>query len=228
VDRRLAALAARLTEIEDPPHRYKVQLLTGHLEGVLEQTMVERIVGTARELERVGGPVEFLQKYGESSRLLKQLPGTAEQVAVRLFDLHRRHASQINGVLDHELAERHAKGRWHDLPPTCILRVLAGRPPELGLSTGAGRNAVVPRCPHKPSKEDWRILLALANAPHSLFLNDLRERVKPKLSRRTLGTRLRIMQRYGLIHYPNGERKGAALDEAGRALLEQKGRRRAL
>jgi hypothetical protein len=197
-----------------------VQLLTGHLEDVLEQTMVERIVGTAREVEAIQGPVEFLQKFGEASRLLGQLPGRADEVAVELFKLHRRHARQVNGVLDHEIAARFGEGRWEDLPPTCLLRVLASR-------SAAPRPLEVPRrssqlklSPHVPTEEDWNILLALAQAEHTLVQEDLRARLNPKLSRRTLGKRLNIMRRYSLVRYPNGPRKGVALGDAGRVLVE--------
>ena len=126
VDRRLAALAAGLKDAEDPPRRHRVQLLTDRLDDVLEQTMVERIVGTARDVVRPGGPLAFVQRFGEASRLLRQLPGRTDEVAVRLFEMHRRHARQICDVLDRELAARGRSGEWGTLAPTCLLKVLAG------------------------------------------------------------------------------------------------------
>lgn len=226
VDRRLAALAAGLSDAEDPAQRYQVQLLTGHLEDVLEQTMVERIVGTAREVEALAGPLQFAQRFGEVSRLLRQLPGRADEVVVDLFKLHREHARQVNSVVARELAAGFKRGSFADLPPTCLLRVLAGRMP--GHPTGgapSGREGSDPS-PHKPTKDDWRILKALAKTPHTLLRPDLRERLNPKPSLRTLGKRLDILLRYQLVHYPNGARSGVALAGAGKALLDHAPQRR--
>lgn len=220
VDRRLAVIAAGLTDAEDPAGRYRVDLLTGHLGDVLDQTMVERIVGTAREVKQIGGPLQFVQRFGEASRLLNQLPGRPEEVAVELFKMHRRHAGQVTDAIDREFAERVRRRQLGGLPPTCLLR-MAGGASAGQAAQPFGAPGVAPAaasCSHVPTKEDWAILQALGGAAHTLLQEDLRQRLTPRLSRRTLGTRLAVLVRVGLVRYPNGARKGVALAGAGRAL----------
>jgi hypothetical protein len=221
IDRRLAALAAGLTDEEDPPGRYRTDLFTGELRDVVEQTMVERVIGTAREVGRIENPVQFVRRFGEASRLLPYFGGRAEEAAVRLLDLHRRHAGQVTGVLDAQLGGRLRAGGWDGLSPTCLLKVVAGRSAH---SPAAGKSSV-PRHAGKdlqavfdPTKEDRMILRALLSAVGTSVQTEVAE--ASRVSRKTVGRRLRVMVRYGLVHYPHGAKKGTVLTEPGRAFAE--------
>lgn len=226
VDRRLAALASRLSDDEDPKRRYRVDLLTGKLDDVVAQTMVERIVGTARELEHISGPAHFLQRFGEASRLLKQFSGRPDQVAVQLLDLHRRHAVQINGALDRELADAVRRRELGDLSPTCLLRIVAGSPSEASLfSAPSARSADLASTVFTPTEDDLKVLRALDEAKQTLIQTELA--VRSDLSRGTVGDIVRNLQRWGLVYHPRGSRKGAAITDDGRALLKRVGGRRA-
>jgi 7-cyano-7-deazaguanine synthase in queuosine biosynthesis len=220
VDRRLAVLAARLTDAEDPADRYRVDLMAGHLKDVLTQTMVERIVGTAREVESIASPLRFLQRFGEASRLLRQLPGRADDVALELFKMHRRHAVQVNGVLDRELADRVRSGTLGRLPPTCLVRIVSADPTgEAEGRRGAPAEDADKPSPYVPSANDLKVLRALAAAGQTLLGVDLEARAE--LSHATVSGIVRELTRWKLVRRPHGQRKGVAITDGGRAVVRR-------
>ncbi|MDB5294894.1 MAG: hypothetical protein JWO31_877 [Phycisphaerales bacterium] len=220
VDRRLAVLAAGLNDAQDPADRYRVDLLTGHLEDVLDQTMVERIVGAARRVNRLAGPLQFLEAYGEASRLLNQLPGRPEAAAAELFKMHRTHARQVTDALGRALADRLRAGRLHDLPATSLLRIMGGAGTRaVALPAAAGTALGAADAPPDLTAEDWAIVRALGRAAHRVKQDDLCPQVDPPISRRALGRRLSHLARLRLVHRPHGPCKGFALTGPGRALL---------
>jgi hypothetical protein len=212
VDRRLAALAARLSEAQDPPSRYRTDLLTGQLEDVAAQTMVERIVGTAREVEKLLGPLQFLQRFGEATRLLRQLPGSPAETAVALFELHRRHARDVNDVIGRAISERVKGAGLQTLPSTCLLSLLAA--PQQPSAAGRGGNSRT----FVPTSDDLRILDALGNSGTTLLQVEIE--TSAGVSRRTITKRLREMLRCNLIRYPHGSRKGCTLTDDGQRLWQ--------
>ncbi|MFL5243319.1 MAG: hypothetical protein ACJ8FY_14535 [Gemmataceae bacterium] len=65
------------------------------------------------------------------------------------------------------------------------------------------------------TKEDLKIIKALKESdPVAMNQYDLEG--KAKLSRRTIGPRLETLSHKGLVHYPHGKRKGAALTPLGK------------
>ena len=70
----------------------------------------------------------------------------------------------------------------------------------------------------EPTADDRRILKALAASRGTLVQVAIEEATR--ISRKTVGKRLRVMLRYNLLHYPHGARKGAAITPEGRELLE--------
>ncbi|HEX8912802.1 MAG TPA: hypothetical protein VF796_10620 [Humisphaera sp.] len=226
VDRRLAAMAAGLTDLEDPPERYRVKLFTDRLDRVKEQTMVERIIGTAREVLAIPGPAEFLRRFGEASRLLGQLPGPPDQNARKLLKLHRDHADEITGVVERELNARFRVGRWHDLPPTCLLRMLAGRAAEAAAPPADGLLAAAYPFPEfTPDAIDWAIIQALLASPTTMDQSEIEAETGVRgnrVSRRTIGTRLRELRRLKIVDRPKGDRGGEHLTPMGRAFAMSK------
>lgn len=214
IDRRLAVLAARLTDADDPAERYRVDLLTGDLRNVVEQTMVERVVGTAREIETILTPTRFLQRFGEAARLLRHIPGSADTSATRLFELHRRHARQVNGALNSEVVATMNSGRWSQLRPTCLLRMMVS--PFQAAIAGQMPSDVEPK--FVPTGDDILILKVLQEGDRTLHHEDIAAACKR--ARATIGVRIRVMLRYDLVHYPRGKRLGVAITRKGRDLLK--------
>jgi hypothetical protein len=140
LDRRFAVLAAG-QEANDPGEAYKVDLLIGERntsEGAKgdPRTMLAAYLETANEIERMDA-LHFFSRYGEASRLLRQMDGNPDATAMQVFDLHRRHAKQVTGVIDRAFAKYGPAIRKRELPASCMLRLVY----DLGSSI-----------PHEPSK----------------------------------------------------------------------------
>jgi DNA-binding response OmpR family regulator/7-cyano-7-deazaguanine synthase in queuosine biosynthesis len=142
VDRRLNALAARLDRAEDPEEIYASDVLTGAREGA-ELTLIERYLGTARRVERMRTPAEFLAEFAEASRVLRQLRVTPDRAVQLIFDLHKRHARGITEALAAAVRAGSDDLIRRNLPTNCLLRLSLGaavRPtPADGNGAGAAR-----------------------------------------------------------------------------------------
>jgi hypothetical protein len=123
IDRRFAVLAAGQQE-NDPAEKYKVDLLTGERVAGDPRTMLAAFVETANEIERMDAQ-SFFATFGEAFRVLKHVDGAPHAVAMEIFNLHRRHAKQVTGVIDAALASHVAEIRKRRLPPTCLLRLVS-------------------------------------------------------------------------------------------------------
>jgi hypothetical protein len=125
LDRRLAALAAGLTDLEDPPGLYDSDVLTGSREGA-DLILFERCIGTARRIERMKQPEEFLMAFPEVARVLRYLDLPACQSAEQVFQLYRRHACQVTQALA-TAVQRESLGLVRGtLPSNCLLRLACG------------------------------------------------------------------------------------------------------
>jgi len=122
IDRRFAVLAAGLEE-HDPKEMYKVDLLEDERDEGEPRTMLAAYVETASEITRMS-PVEFFSRYGEASRVLRHLDGSPDTTAMKLFELHQRHAKQVTKVIDDAIAKYSSAIRERKLAPTCLLRLV--------------------------------------------------------------------------------------------------------
>lgn len=126
VDRRLAALAAELSDEEDPGHIYGSNVVTDPRDRD-ELTLIERYFGTARRVEGIDACTKFIGEYAEASRVLRHMDVPPARAAELIFDLYQRHSSQILGGLVKEVrakAEDLVRGRY---PPNCLLRLACGK-----------------------------------------------------------------------------------------------------
>jgi hypothetical protein len=127
IDRRFAVLAAG-QEANDPGEAYKVDLLVGEREkGKAKKsdprTMIAAYLETANEIEKMD-VLQFFSRFGEASRVLRHIFGNADATAMQVFDLHRRHAKQVTGVIDQAFAKHGAAIRKRELPASCLLRLV--------------------------------------------------------------------------------------------------------
>jgi hypothetical protein len=122
IDRRFAVLAAGEEEA-DPAAEYRVDLLTGEREDGNPRTMLAAYLETASQIAGMSA-VEFFARYGEASRVLRHAEGDPEATAVRIFNLYREHAREVNNVVDQALARYAAQIRRRELPPSCLLRLV--------------------------------------------------------------------------------------------------------
>ena len=198
IDRRLNALAAGFDDSEDPNEMYESDVLLGEREGE-EFTLVERYVGTAREVDRMGSAVEFVTRFGEAARVLRHVGMPARDAAERLFDLYKRHARDICRALSQVNIQNSDLVISTDYPVNSLLAVAVGRGQAVPVSppandtdgdgaaatagSGKHRKPVVDkdtftvefngrRCELRNTKEFW-LFERLNRRPGQYFSNDV-------------------------------------------------------
>ncbi|MGH6924649.1 MAG: hypothetical protein ACRED5_13005 [Propylenella sp.] len=126
LDRRFAALAASLGE-DDPAEMYEVDLLTGARDDEFDRTMAESFLRHALELGDVTERA-FLSRFaGELGRVVACVPEmSADDVARTALDMHRRHAASVRSVLEDGYHKHAGELAAQTLPPSCLLRLVAG------------------------------------------------------------------------------------------------------
>lgn len=121
IDRRFAVLAAGVADA-DPAEAYKVDLLSGAREQGDPRTMITAFAETAREITKLDA-IGFFTRFGEASRVLRHIDGNPDATALRVFDLHQRHARQVTQVIADGIKQYSAEILDRSLPPTCLLRL---------------------------------------------------------------------------------------------------------
>ncbi len=140
IDRRFAVLACGL-EKHDPAEAYGVDLLVGERGEGESRTMLAAYLETANEVADMSA-LDFFGRFGEAARVLKHLDGSADTTALKLFELHQRHAKYVTKVVDDAIVRHHKEIRKRLLPASCLLRlvcdaggVASGQPATLSMST---------------------------------------------------------------------------------------------
>jgi 7-cyano-7-deazaguanine synthase in queuosine biosynthesis len=123
IDRRFALIAAKADQY-DPIEHYKTDVFTQSRnkddDKIMSASYLER-ANQVSSLENVG---QFLAKYAEVNRVLRYLGGSTAQAAQLVFDLYKRHASEVNAALD-EMVRRHATAiRERTMPGDALLRTV--------------------------------------------------------------------------------------------------------
>ena len=147
VDRRMVALAAEMGPDEDPPEMYEANLLNHAWTDPEDCTLVERYVGTNREFAKIATPTEFLSKFGDVAKALRHAGKDPKTIAQSAFDLHRRHAEQVNHALV-RLIQSQAQGLLNnDVPTNTMLGIaigLMGKSPVAATVPSSTQPAVPP------------------------------------------------------------------------------------
>jgi len=122
IDRRFAVLAAAQA-VHDPADGYGVDLLIDPRPAGEHRTMLSSYVETASNISKMGD-LEFFARYGEVARVVRHLCGGADAVAAKVFDLYKRHATAVCGVIDDAIARYSTQIRNRELPADCLLRMV--------------------------------------------------------------------------------------------------------
>lgn len=149
IDRRFAALAAQMSDDEDPAVMYAASLDTP-CRDELHRTLIERYIGTVLRLRTMTSAQELMAQVGEVARTLSSLPGPAASVAEQVFALHKRHADQVHGALVglvRGAAQRLVDG---DVPHESPLGIVLRLAPRLAEGTAAPLAAIPPSSNEPP------------------------------------------------------------------------------
>jgi hypothetical protein len=120
LDRRFGVLAAGLAA-HDPACHYETELMHGVRHRPVDRAMLVGFLDRARKVHAAADPVAFYAAYGEAVRALPPSLGRASEVARRVYNLYRRHSSEVLGVLAGVIAD-HAGGlaRGGGPPPPLV------------------------------------------------------------------------------------------------------------
>jgi 7-cyano-7-deazaguanine synthase in queuosine biosynthesis len=128
VDRRLSALAACLTEEEDPPERYASDVLTAPRQEA-DLTLIDGYLGFARRMEKITTPAALVEAFPEVARTLRYLNLPAAQAAQNVLELCGKHGRDVCGALVTEVRRRTDDIVRHKLPANSLLSLACGRRP---------------------------------------------------------------------------------------------------
>ncbi len=122
IDRRFGILGAGLGEHE-PAEAYVVDLFRGERKPGPDVVMAESYVLQALMLASMSEQT-FLNSFGQVFRVLPYLPGSPEENAARLHELHRRHGQIVQAVIDRELAHHATVTTSLSLQETSLLMLI--------------------------------------------------------------------------------------------------------
>jgi hypothetical protein len=122
IDRRFGILGAGLGEHE-PEDAYVVDLFRGERTPGRDVVMAESYVLHALKLADMSEQT-FLNSFGQAFRVLPYLPGSPEENAARVHELHHRHGQTVRAVIDRELAHHATLTKSLSLPETSLLMLI--------------------------------------------------------------------------------------------------------
>jgi hypothetical protein len=122
IDRRFAVLSAGQVS-HDPPPGYAVDLLRGEFESGQPRTMLTAYLDLVDRVERMG-EAEFFCHFGEAARALPYLDLPPRVAASRVYELYRKHARDVTGVLNRAIVNNVDAVRRRELPRGGLLRLV--------------------------------------------------------------------------------------------------------
>ncbi len=78
----------------------------------------------ANQVKSLTDVTQFISSYAEVSRVFRYLEGSTAQAAQRVFDLYKRHATEVTGALDELVSRNITAIRERTLPGDCLLRTV--------------------------------------------------------------------------------------------------------
>lgn len=127
IDRRFGILAADLGDWEPADH-YAVDLIRDERTKAEDRTMLVGYLDRARRIDAMEPP-EFFASYGEAARALPREFGRPSETARKVYDLYKRHARDVMGVVAsaiREDVERMARG----VKPSPLVALIVTPPAE--------------------------------------------------------------------------------------------------
>ena len=126
LDRRLAALSAGLSDDEDPPQRYRSDVVLAPIAGA-DLILAERYVGHLLQAENIADAMAFLTHYPEVARVLRHVDESPAQAAALALDLYRRHARAVCGGLAAAARPFVDPLTWRGVPLNSLLGITYSR-----------------------------------------------------------------------------------------------------
>lgn len=227
VSRRFATLGVDGGVLE-PSRLYRQDVLTEPRKRTEDRTIAERFLGFAREISALEDSADFAQRYAaELGRVTRFMPFASSVVIDSVFDLHRRHAEQVNAVIIEAMqasAEDQYLGKIADGSMLAFGFRTSGGDHKAGLPKAAQPSEADDgsRPSHPLSKNQMLLLTVLSEAKSLMSQADMVEATDAKghrLTRKTIGGELKELRDLDFVCYPKRGRSGAAITPRGRSYL---------
>lgn len=125
IDRRLTCLAANADDSEDPINGYESDVLTGRRTGK-DWVLTASFVRTIRAIENCASVEQLLVMFPEISRALNYLSMPPNLAAKQVFELLKRHATQICNTLGNQVSQHSLSWIKKGFPRQCLLAIACG------------------------------------------------------------------------------------------------------
>jgi 7-cyano-7-deazaguanine synthase in queuosine biosynthesis len=123
IDRRIGIIAAG-AEAYDPSSQYKTDIILGSRPTDDDKILSAAFLERANEMEQIEDIAGFISKYPTVLRAIEHIPGNKQGAAQRLFDLYKRHATEVRRAVE-TLFSRHSKDIFNrTLPGDSLLRIV--------------------------------------------------------------------------------------------------------
>ncbi len=123
IDRRFGVIAAEAEEF-DPPSIYRMDVFTESRSKEEDKLMVAAYLERANQVAKLGNANDFMSKYTELGRVIRCMDGAPDSVAGRIFELYKRHATEVNETVDKMMGKYRREIRERTLPGDCLLRLV--------------------------------------------------------------------------------------------------------
>ena len=126
IDRRLVAFAAGMGPDEDPPEMYKNDLFEYQWSKPSDAALIEGYIRTNKEMLCISGATAFLARFGSMAQALRHTGKNPREVARSAYELHRRHARQIQEAFANAIRDRASGFLNQQVPTNSLLGIAIG------------------------------------------------------------------------------------------------------
>jgi hypothetical protein len=131
IERRLAALAAGLSDAEDPRSSYRSDVLTGSIEGA-DLILAERYVGMVLQADQLASPTAFVARFPEVARALAYVDEQPARAAELAHGLYREFARNVQAALTEACRQNAEHVVARDRPINSLLGIVCSRAARAG------------------------------------------------------------------------------------------------
>lgn len=127
IDRRFAINAAKAEEF-DSLSNYKIDVFTQSRSTEqkvgADKTLYASYIERSNQVRKIDSVAQLIRKYPELTRAIPFIRGEAGAVAQRCFDLYKKHAADVNAVVDAKLTEYKTAIRERSIGVDSMLRIV--------------------------------------------------------------------------------------------------------
>jgi 7-cyano-7-deazaguanine synthase in queuosine biosynthesis len=123
IDRRFAVIAAKADQY-DPVEAYKADIFTQSRSKDEDKIMAAAYLERANQVRDLDCITQFIAQFSEVSRVFRYLDGNPGSAAQKVYDLYKRHATEVCDAMKTMIARNITAILQRTLPGDCLLRTM--------------------------------------------------------------------------------------------------------